>query len=148
MIALINMHELQGLTAQQLGELHQFFTWLNLPSTKRSAAISWQASKTSSARWVMSPDRRREASRCSPDKHRRVRPRSRPLAASEAVCISLKYGFIGLELNKLSLCAEFLHQRLAYKPPRVAYLALGPLKTSLFHVPQHQRALCIETMRP
>ncbi|MBV50461.1 MAG: hypothetical protein CMN10_18125 [Roseobacter sp.] len=28
MIALINMHELQGLTAQQLGELHQFFTWL------------------------------------------------------------------------------------------------------------------------
>ncbi|WP_071676097.1 hypothetical protein [Nioella nitratireducens] len=28
MIALITMHELQGLTAQQLGELHQFFTWL------------------------------------------------------------------------------------------------------------------------
>lgn len=28
MIALITMHELQGLTAQQLGELHQFFTTL------------------------------------------------------------------------------------------------------------------------
>lgn len=28
MIALITVHELQGLTAQQLGELHQFFTWL------------------------------------------------------------------------------------------------------------------------
>lgn len=28
MIAFITMHELQGLTAQQLGELHQFFTWL------------------------------------------------------------------------------------------------------------------------
>jgi len=28
MIALITMHELQGLTAQQLGELHQFVTWL------------------------------------------------------------------------------------------------------------------------
>lgn len=28
MIALITMHELQGLTAQQLGELHQFFTSL------------------------------------------------------------------------------------------------------------------------
>ena len=28
MIALITMHELQGLTAQQLGEMHQFFTWL------------------------------------------------------------------------------------------------------------------------
>jgi len=29
MIALITMHELQGLTVQQLGELHQFFTWLS-----------------------------------------------------------------------------------------------------------------------
>lgn len=28
MIAFITMHELEGLTAQQLGELHQFFTWL------------------------------------------------------------------------------------------------------------------------
>lgn len=28
MIALITMHELEGLTAQQLGELHQFFTLL------------------------------------------------------------------------------------------------------------------------
>lgn len=28
MITLITMHELQGLTVQQLGELHQFVTWL------------------------------------------------------------------------------------------------------------------------
>ncbi|GKY89313.1 hypothetical protein [Sinisalibacter aestuarii] len=33
MIALITMLELQGLTAQQLGELHQYFTWLLTEST-------------------------------------------------------------------------------------------------------------------